>query len=261
MAEAFYVPDGERFDSTELTRGPWDESSQHAGPPAALLARELERCGEPDGRRVGRITVDILGPVPIAPVTASARVVRPGRGVELVEGELSGPDGEVMRARAWRLRPDPIELPAGLPDHPPPVGPEAGGPTARFPSDAAVGWHTAMEIRFVAGDYLDPGPATAWFRPRHPLVAGEELSPLARVMLAADAGNGVSATLDWSRFLFVNVDLSVHLARLPRGEWVCIDAVTFPESDGVGLAESALYDEQGRIGLAAQTLVIRPRGA
>jgi hypothetical protein len=259
VANAFYVPDGERFISTELTRGPWDESSQHAGPPAALLARELERCGEPDGRRVGRVTVDILGPVPIAPVTATARVVRPGRGVELVEGELSGPDGELMRARAWRLRADGIELPAGLPVHPPPPGPDAGRPTARFPSEAAVGWHTAMEIRFVAGDYLEPGPATAWFRPRHPLVAGEEPSPLARVMLAADAGNGVSATLDFARYLFVNVDLSVHLTRPPRGEWVCLDAVTFPDPGGIGLAESALYDEDGRIGLAAQTLVIRPR--
>jgi Acyl-CoA thioesterase C-terminal domain/Acyl-CoA thioesterase N-terminal domain len=261
MADAFYVPDGAGFVSTELTRGPWDESSQHAGPPAALLARELERCGEPDGRRVGRVTIDILGPVPIAPVTATARVVRPGHGVELVEGELAGPDGEVLRARAWRLRADGVDLPPGLPAHPPPAGPEAGRPTVRFPSDAAVGWHTAMEIRFVAGDYLEPGPATTWFRPRHPLVAGEEPSPLARVMLAADAGNGVSATLDWSRYLFVNVDLSVHLARLPRGEWVCLDAATFPEPDGIGLAQSALYDEHGRIGLAGQTLVIRPRAA
>ncbi len=259
MADAFYVPDGERFVSTELTRGPWDERSQHGGPPAALLARELERCGEPDGRRVGRVTVDILGPVPIAPLTATARVVRPGRGVELLEGELSGPDGEVMRARAWRLRADPIDLPAGLPDHPPPPGPEAGVAPARVPPHAAGGWHTAMEIRFVAGDYGEPGPGTAWFRTRHPLVAGEEPSPLARVMLAADAGNGVSATLDWTRYLFANVDLSVHLARPPRGEWVCLDAVTFPDPGGIGVAESGLYDEDGRIGLAAQTLVIRPR--
>jgi hypothetical protein len=261
VADAFYVPEGEGFVSTELTRGPWDERSQHAGPPAALLARALERCGDPEGRRVGRVTVEILGPVPIAPLTVAARVVRPGRGVELVEGELSGPDGAVMSARAWRLRAGAIDLPDGLPDHPPPPGPEGGEPTAQFPSPATTGWHTAMEIRFVRGDYLEPGPATAWFRPRHPLVAGEEPSPLARVLLAADAGNGVSAILDWSRWLFVNVDLTVHLARPPRDQWVCLDAVTFPEPDGIGMAQSALYDRYGRIGLAAQTLVIRPRGA
>ena len=92
-------------------------------------------------------------------------------------------------------------------------------------------------------------------------MAGEDVDPLARLMLAADAGNGVSAALDWSRWLFVNVDLSVHIARAPRGDWVCLDSETFPEPDGTGLARSDLYDEEGLFGLAAQTLVIRPRSA
>jgi acyl-Coa thioesterase superfamily protein/acyl-CoA thioesterase superfamily protein len=261
MPDAFYVPDEEGFASTALTRGPWDDAHQHAGPPAALLARELARCQEPEGRALRRITVEILGPVPIAPLRASARVVRPGRAVELVEGELAGPDGEVMRARGWRLATGAIDLPDGLPRHPPPPGPEAGQPSERFPSPATEGWHTAMEIRYVSGDVLEPGPATAWFRPRHPLVAGEDLDPLARLMLAADASNGISAALDWSRWLFVNVDLTVHITRAPHGEWVCLDAVTYPEPEGIGLARSDLYDEAGLLGLAAQTLVIRPRSA
>jgi Thioesterase-like superfamily len=259
MLEAFYVPDGDGFASTALTRGPWDDAHQHAGPPAALLVRELRRCGEPQGRELRRVTIEILGPVPIAPLRATARVVRPGRTIELVEGELAGPDGELLRARGWRLAPGPVELPDDLPRHPPPPGPDAGRPSGEFPYAAAEGWHTAMETRYVKGDYLQAGPATAWFRARHPLVAGEELDPWARLMLAADAGNGVSAALDWSRWLFVNVDLSVHITRPPRGEWVCLDAVTYPEPDGVGLARSDLYDEDGRLGLAAQTLVIRPR--
>ena len=51
---------------------------------------------------------------------------------------------------------------------------------------------------------------------RHPLVAGEEPSPLQRVLIAADAGNGVSAALDWRRYLFINTDLSVHLSGCRR---------------------------------------------
>jgi hypothetical protein len=258
-AEAFYLPDGERFVSTEHTRGPWDPDHQHAGPPAALLGRALAGCGEPEGRRVGRVTFEILGPIPIAPLMARAEVVRPGRSIELLEGALAGPQGDVMRARAWRLRTNHVELPAGLPADPPPPGPGEGRETARFPAEAAAGWHKAMEIRFIAGEYLDPGPATAWFRPRIPLVAGEALGPLERVLLAADAGNGISAALPWDRFLFVNTDLTVHLSRLPRGEWVGLDSATFPEPDGIGLAESVLYDERGRIGRAVQTLLIRPR--
>ena len=108
--EAFYEPDGDLLVSSELTRGPWDPNAQHAGPPAALLGRAVELCEPRADAQVGRITFEILGPVPLAPLSASARIVRPGRSVELLEASLSGPDGEVMRASAWRLRTAPVEL-------------------------------------------------------------------------------------------------------------------------------------------------------
>ena len=79
------------------------------------------------------------------------------------------------------------------------------------------------------------------------------------MLLAADTGNGASATLDLARYIFINVDLTVHLHRLPAGEWVCLDAITVPEPSGVGLADSALYDERGPIGRALQSLVVRER--
>ena len=69
---------------------------------------------------------------------------------------------------------------------------------------------------------------------RQPLVAGEEPSPLQRVLVAADSGNGVSATLDWDRYLFINVDLTVHLHRPLDGEWVCLDSITVPEPAAPG---------------------------
>ena len=96
-------------------------------------------------------------------------------------------------------------------------------------------------------------------RMRQPLVAGEEPSPLQRVLVVADVGNGVSAVLDWRRYLFINVDLTVHLERMPEGEWVCVDAVTLPQPNGVGTAESVLSDERGRIGRAIQTLLVAER--
>ena len=116
-----------------------------------------------------------------------------------------------------------------------------------------------MDYRFVSGAFLEPGPATVWMRMRQPLVDAEPPSPLQRVLAAADSGNGVSATLDWRRFLFINVDLSVHLERMPTGDWVCLDAVTLPQPSGVGTADTALFDERGRIGRALQTLLIAER--
>jgi hypothetical protein len=79
------------------------------------------------------------------------------------------------------------------------------------------------------------------------------------VLAAADSGNGISATLDYGRFVFINVDLTVHLQRMPAGEWICLDAVTIPEPEGVGISDTALYDERGPIGRAAQTLLIAER--
>ncbi len=192
------------------------------------------------------------------------------------EATLSDGDGETLvRATAWRLRvaevPIPAELtseggrdvaPAGAstlrPGHVPPP-PDECAERDFFDTGQSVGYHTAMDYRFASGAFLEPGPATVWMRMRQPLVAGEDPTPLQRVLVAADSGNGVSATLDWSRFLFINVDLTVHLHRMPAGEWVCLDAITIPEPTGIGIADTALYDERGPVGRAAQTLLVGER--
>ena len=263
---AFYEPRRGGFVASELTRGPWDPDAQHAGPPAALLGREVERvAGIGDGpadRIVGRITFEILAPVPIVAVRASAEVVRPGRRVDMVEATLSDDSGEpLVRARAWRLLRRRVELPPTPPlsDRRPPPPEEVETNDSFFPTGSEVGYHTAMEGRFVSGAFTEPGPGVAWMRMRHPLVAGEEPSPLQRVLVAADSGNGISGPLDFRRFVFVNVDLSVHLARMPVGEWVCLDAVTAPEPTGIGLTGAVILDEDGPIGLAAQTLLVAER--
>lgn len=275
MADAFYERRGDRYAPTELTRGPWDPRSQHASPPAALIGREIERLEGGPRRRVGRITFEILRPVPIRPLAVSARLVRPGRSVEMIEAELGDGEDVLVRATAWRLRESRLELASELtsaggsgapgkwsstlrPGFAPP-GPEEGGEAGGFFPVEGPGYHTAMDYRFVSGSFLEPGPATVWMRPRHPLVAGEEITPLERALLAADSGNGVSATLDFERFVFINVDLSVHLARPPAGEWICLDALTIPEPDGLGITDTALSDERGPIGRAIQTLLVAER--
>jgi hypothetical protein len=261
VPDAFYETDGDRYLATELTRGPWDPGAQHAGPPAALMGREIERLPDADEFQVGRVTCEILRSVPIAPVGVSARILRPGRRVQLVEAELSDEAGEpLMRASAWRLRAAALEIPPeAMAAAEPPRGPEQGAEVEFFPTGQELGYHSAMEVRFVEGGFIEPGPALVWLRMRQPLVAGEEPSPLQRVLVAADVGNGVSASLDYERYLFINVDITVHLERMPAGEWICVDAQTLPQPSGNGTAESVLSDQQGRIGRALQTLLIAQR--
>lgn len=258
MSEAFFVPDGDAFVATELTQGPWDAGAQHAGPPSALLGRALEQCEARDDAMIARITLEILRPVPITRLHTQARVVRPGRSVTLLEGVLSDDDGPVMLARAWRIRTQDIGVEAGLEPPPEPMPPEQGDERF-FVGWDSVGYHTAMEWRFSRGAFLAVGPATVWMRMRNPLVAGEEISPLVRVLAAADSGNGVSAVLDFKRHIFINTDLTVHLHRHPAGEWVRLDARTVAESHGVGMAESALHDERGALGRSVQSLLLADR--
>jgi hypothetical protein len=250
----------DRFESAPLTRGPWDAGSQHAGPPAALIGRAIERRpGARADARVARITFDIARPVPIGPLTVSTRVVRAGRSVEVVEAELTPDGGPVaMRATAVLIRTAGQAAP-GVPGVAPLPGPESSSSRPFFPMPYDQGYHTAMETRFAAGSFLEPGPATCWLRMRVPLVEGEEPSPLTRVLVAADSGNGVSNVLDFRTHLFVNADLSVHLHRYPVGEWVCLDARTVVDAGGIGLADTALHDQAGSLGRAAQSLFVATR--
>lgn len=259
MADAFFELDGELLRPSPLTRGPWDPDSQHAGPPAALIGRAFEQLTDAAEFQIGRITFEILRAVPIAPLRLSAQIARPGRRVQMLEAELSDEDGAVIRARAWRLRTAEVELPDDFPGQPALPGPEQGAGVDFVPTGQEVGYHTAMQYSFLEGAFNEAGPAKAWMRMRHPLIAGEEPSPLVRVLIAADSGNGVSSALDWRRFLFINVDLSVQLERMPAGEWVCLDAVTRPQANGIGSADTVLHDRDGRIGRAMQTLLISER--
>ena len=251
MSEAFFEALGpDRFRATALTRGPWDPGLQHAGPPAALLGRSVERHGERSGLQVARITFDIVRPLPIAELQVTTRLLRGGRSVELVEATLRAGEAEVMRATALRIRTAELDLPAGLTPGPRLPGPAAGRALPFFPTGQDVGYHTAM--------FLEPGPATVWLRLRHPLVPGESPSPLCRVLVAADSGNGVSAALDYQHWRFINPDLTVYLVRPPTGDWVALEAATTATA-GIGLADTTLHDEQGPIGHSAQALFVDRR--
>ena len=260
MVEAFYAPDGDGFVASDLTRGPWDEQSQHAGPPCALLGRALDLSGAIEAAQLVRVTYEIVRPVPIARLETRTEIVRPGRNVELIEGELLHEGEPVVRARAWRIRTADVEIDRAAPEPAAIPGPGTAATQAFFPVPWDVGYHTAMEVRFVEGGFVEPGPARAWMRMRVPLIDGEKVAQRDRVLVAADSGNGVSAPLDYRRYIFINTDLTVNLRRLPEGEWVCLDAVTYPERTGIGLSDTALHDERGMIGRATQALLVAERG-
>lgn len=255
---AFYLRDGDAFVSTELTRGPWSPNSQHGGPPAALVATELLHRHGREGMTLARLTVEILGTVPVTPLRVDTTVLRPGRSVELLAATVSAGGRDILRAQAWLVRTIDFELPPELDRASSPPAPPPADEGPLYPSAYDVGYHTAMAWRSASGSFSEPGPAAAWMRMRYPLVAGEEIEPVARAVIAADSGNGMSGVLDFAEWLFVNPDLTVYLLRPPVGEWVLLDASSVLEPGGVGLAQSVLADERGVIGRSPAGAVRRP---
>lgn len=247
--------------ATDASRGPWSRDALHGGPVAALLAGGVAPLlGD---LHPARLTVELLRPVPVAPVRMAAREIRPGKKVRLVGVELTTEDGTlVATATALGIRRVEVAVPSQAPEAGPP-GPDSVPEAMRGDVATAVDYdafhNIGVEHRFVAGSFLEPGPVQDWIRLRVPVVAGEEPTPLQRVAAAADFGNGVSAVADWATHVFINPDLTIHLHRLPAGEWVCLDARTELADDGVGLAQSALWDEQGPIGRSLQSLLVDAR--
>jgi hypothetical protein len=221
---------------------------------------------------VARLTVELLRPVPLVPLTVTATVSRPGRKVQLVDVRLSSADQDLAWGRALRIRrlPDGSDAAAGLaavtvrgpvpgtdPDAPP-------GPDDGHRSPEPVGGYTAFhshgaELRFVVGEFGRRGPATVWVRLTVPVVPGEDPSPLERLAAAADFGNGVSSLFDFQNHLFINPDLTVFVQRPPLGPWICLDARTTLGTAGVGLARSRLWDVHGPVGESLQNLLVERR--
>jgi Thioesterase-like superfamily len=274
MAESIFIADGDRFVATEQARGPWDPRALHGGAPAALITAAFERLQPGADLRIGRLSFEFLRPIPLAPLTLSTSIVRPGRRVQELAAELRAGEETVVRASALRVPGVPGEVSEQAVD----VAATAGDVETRGPADAAMPppssgeslpfslnnsseasfAATAMEMRWL-NDPWRLGPGRVWMRLRHPLLAGEELTPLARLAATADFCNGVSAALPFEDFLFINADLAIHVQRPPRGQWIGLDARTRLHEGGAALAEGVLHDESGPLGRAFQTLVVQAR--
>jgi acyl-Coa thioesterase superfamily protein/acyl-CoA thioesterase superfamily protein len=254
--EPFYEQlDETTFASSPWTAGPWGPDKQHAGPPSALLARAIERFEPRDGHRLGRLSVDVLGAVPVAPLHIAVTLLRPGRRLELIEARAEADGRAVLVARAWRLACTPDDFPS-VPERSPWDPSELPDAVPiRLPGIHQDGYLSAVDFRFERGSFDEPGPAMAWGLPRVPLLAGETPTGWQRVLLLADSGSGISLALDPNRYPAINCDLSVTLHRDPVTEWVGLDAATTITAGSGALTTTTLLDREGAIGIATQTLL------
>ena len=254
---------GDLYDSTRLAAAEWYEDGQHGGVVSALITHTVERSPSLTPMEVARITVELFRVVPVTRLEAVVERVREGKKVQTSEVRLYAGDLELARGLVQRLRVTKLDLPPEVDDPirkpaaPDTVPVRPLGEVMPFPDLGQVTFgRNAVEIAEVVGTYAEPGPATVWMRFTKPLVEGEEMSPAQRAVLAADFSNGLSRYTDGAEWVFMNSDLSVHLARHPCGEWVALDSESIWNRDGRGVATSHLFDERGPIGRSTQTLFI-----
>ncbi len=242
------------------TTSPWDDRLQHGSPPTALLAHAIGERHPRDDVRIARVAADFLGPIPRRPVQVRTRVLRPGRRIELLEGALESDGREVVSARFWRIALQPAgSVPAGVtPDEPVPALPPEQ-PQERFFGLPDWGYGSAVEWRFTRGSFDQLGRAAVWSRVRIPLIAGETLRPLDRLLLVVDSANGLSGELSPHEWLFVPPTLSVALARYPVGDWTYMEARTTLGDDGLGVTSARYADQRGTLGAGSQALLVERR--
>ena len=246
-----------RFRPTPHVGGGWNPDEQHIAPAIGLLAHLIER--DRDQRRgddlaISRLSCDILGTLPLESIEIEIDVLRPGRTIELVEARLVHDGRCAALARAWLV---------GRHD----TRGYAGTPLARIaaPDDLPSrdpgrlwpgGFVRSVEARGAGGE---PGRATFWIRTDVELVAGEAASPTARMLGFVDIANGATPRVSAEQVFFPNLDLTAHIFREPRGDWVGFDTYVSFGPDGLGLTHSVLHDTTGPLGAVEQTLTVRPR--
>jgi hypothetical protein len=244
------------FESTFGTASNWNAAIQHGSPPLALMTKAIEELAAGSGLRIGRVTLDILGAIPVAPVRVRAWVMRPGTRISLLGAEMTaaGPEGAdrvVARVTAWLLVPNDT-ADVATDRHPPlvegPAVPNAHGWLGAPGYLETVTWRRQAD---------DAGAAVVWMSPLVPLVDDEAPTDLQRLLAVVDSANGIGAALDPSRFVFMNTDTVVHLHRLPAGNDFALRARASIGPDGIGVTTADLFDRRGFVGTSAQTLLVQ----
>ena len=258
VMDAIYRVEGNRVVTSPDAAGPWDAQMQHGSAPAALVVWAAEAIPTPEPMRIARVTIDLMRPVPVAPLTFETEVLREGRKIQLCAVKLRAGNVVVVTATVLKIKTQALTLPPDVAD----VAVTLPGPDQareELPDFSGSPFVKGISMRAAHGRFGLPGPGAIWYRVDRPVVEGSSVSQAMRGVVAADFCNGTSAALDFRQWTFINADLTVSFARQPVGEWILLDAESWIGPDGAGLAAARLADSRGYFGRAVQSLVIEKR--
>lgn len=250
------------FRPTEASTGAWDASLLHGAPLAALLAGRLA----PDTGTVARFSIDFLRPVPMDVLTVEVVDTEGGSRVRRRRARVTVDGREVASAEVAVVREGSLELPGPALSHPTPFDPrDTPDLSTPHPGAAdAVGWSSfidlglAIEVHRVGTD----DRPHQWVALTRPVLADAEPLGIETAVVAADlAQTAVHLQLPFRSWSYRNAEMTVHLSRSVRGEWVGVRSEAVVDAVGAGFNAADLFDEAGRVGRSASVLVVEARPA
>ena len=245
---------------TAYCRGPWSLETLHGGPVVGLLGWACEQVAPPS-LLCSRLTVEMLRAVPLAELSVTARLVKPGRRTVVVDATIGHQGDLVARASSMWLTNQTPESPSqiGLAG-PPPRPTEPAQPREQTDFDYPLpGFNCdTSELRYVSGSHEQEGPGTTWLRLLSPLIEGRPNSPFVMAATIAD----LAAAAGWERAPdggnYINPDVTLQLHRAPIGPWLALDAQAEQTGNGVALMSAIVFDDHGPVGRILQSLVVNP---
>ena len=235
-------------------QGAWNPHEQHMAPATGLLCAELEQFQPRSDMRIGRVSLDIFGLIVFGEFTITTRMIRAGKTIELMESEMQANGKTCIVARAWKMMTQDTTDISGLEDsaieHP------ENFPIWEGMKDWPGGFIRSTETR--CNTERRAGKGVVWITNDLDMVENQLTSDFVHLMGMVDTANGiVSRQQPLKGWAFPNLDLQIHLHRLPQGKWLGIEAVQQFGNDGVGITSAVLHDVQGPFGRSEQILTLR----
>ncbi|KIC43702.1 hypothetical protein RA28_18850 [Ruegeria sp. ANG-S4] len=254
----FHGTEDGSFVGNDPARGPWSAEHCHAGPVSGLIVRAAEGEVGPD-KMLTRLTVDLLRPLPMAGLRVAAETTRHTKTlattrvtVHDIEGTLCATASTMHMVRR-NLGPvpdaptEPVKF-KDVVDGPFPIGEIRHG---------LPGFAHYADVKYPEGGNQGAGPKIVWMNTPD-ILDGETPSPIQALCPLADCGNGISWNAPTTEMGFMNTDLTVQIHREPLPGWFASNSISHWQPNGIGMSQSVLYDTEGPVGTALQTLVLFP---
>jgi hypothetical protein len=255
MKPALFRAGGTQILPLPVAVSPWMPDALSGAAIGPLIAALSEDVPTPCPMMTTRICVEFLRPVPMRPLDVATEIVREGRKQQILRIRLGAGGKESVQATILRIRTEPAAAEAPVPDYVPPSfepfmsAVQADNPLCKW-----------LDCQRISSNNYGPGISEIWVRFRGTIFEGRPLTPLVRAGLFADFGNGISAIARSEAYSFMNADISLHLARVPQGEWLNLRARTLAGGNGLAVTCTEIADARGLAGWSHQSLLIEPRG-